>query len=263
MAEGKDDPLVKNSVYHGSNNELSENIVEDVDNQEQETSPVSQYDIDQKLQRKLIRRIDFRLLPWLALMYSISFVDRTNLGLALVAGLQQQLDLQIGDRYTIIVMIFFIAYILFELPSNVVLQRVGCANWLTFLGVSFGCVLIGMGFAKHWGTLALCRALLGAFEAGFSPGCAYLITCWYYPSVFLLQVMGDFNTMLQVKLTECLANIGNVGIPGSKLESALLPSGIYQFWLLDLVQYLLTSCHYWMENKAFLGGLGSSLLRVR
>ena len=56
------------------------------------------------------RRIDLRLLPILGLMYSISLIDRTNLGLALVAGMQQDLGLAVGNRYTIVVMIFFVAY---------------------------------------------------------------------------------------------------------------------------------------------------------
>ena len=56
------------------------------------------------------RRIDFRLLPILGLMYSISLIDRTNIGLALVAGLQKDLRLDIGNRYTVVVMVFFVAY---------------------------------------------------------------------------------------------------------------------------------------------------------
>ena len=56
------------------------------------------------------RRIDLRLLPILGLMYSISLIDRTNLGLALVAGMQQDLGLAVGNRYTVVVMIFFVAY---------------------------------------------------------------------------------------------------------------------------------------------------------
>ncbi|KAL6245207.1 hypothetical protein RBB50_007982 [Rhinocladiella similis] len=130
-------------------------------------------------EKKILRRIDFRLLPILGIMYSISLVDRTNLGLALVAGMAEDLELTVGNRYTILVMIFFLAYMLFEIPSNLVLPRAGAANWLTFLGISFGSILIGMGFTKSWGTMALCRALLGMTEAGFLPGCTYLITCWY------------------------------------------------------------------------------------
>jgi MFS family permease len=76
-----------------------------------------------------------------------------------------------------------------------VLPKIGPANWLAFLGVSFGAILIGTAFVESWGTLALCRVLLGITEAGFLPGlsqnrkctprlsqvlgCTYLITCWY------------------------------------------------------------------------------------
>jgi len=129
-----------------------------------------QYGISPEHQKKVIRRVDVRLLPILGLMYSISLVDRTNLGLALVAGMQQDLGLAVGDRYTIIVMVFFVAYIIFEIPSNLILPKAGAANWLAFLGVGFGSILIGMGFTEHWGTMALCRALLGVLEAGFLPG---------------------------------------------------------------------------------------------
>lgn len=62
------------------------------------------------------RKIDIRLLPILGVMYSISLIDRTNLGLALVAGLQEDLGLHIGNRYTVIVMVFFVAY-MYVAPS--------------------------------------------------------------------------------------------------------------------------------------------------
>ncbi|CAG9992241.1 unnamed protein product [Clonostachys byssicola] len=161
-------------------------------------------------QRRIIRRIDINLLPILGIMYSISLVDRTNLGLALVAGMQEDLGLAVGDRYTILVMVFFVAYILFEIPSNFILPRVGPANWLTFLGASFGAILIGMGFTYHWGTMALCRALLGVFEAGFLPGCTYLITCWYtrfevgkrMSAFWILSVLASgFSAILAYALT--------------------------------------------------------------
>ncbi|KAG4440833.1 hypothetical protein IFR05_003705 [Cadophora sp. M221] len=152
-------------------------------------NPQVVYGIDEAHQKKVIRKVDIRLLPMLGLMYSISLVDRTNLGLALVAGMQQDLGLAVGDRYTVIVMVFFVAYMttpesekvewLIDVLKNIILPKAGPANWLAFLGVGFGSVLIGMGFVKSWGMMALCRALLGILEAGFLPGCTYLITCWY------------------------------------------------------------------------------------
>ncbi|KAJ5834942.1 Major facilitator superfamily domain general substrate transporter [Penicillium robsamsonii] len=140
-------------------------------------SPV--YGIDEAHQKRVIRRVDLRLLPILGIMYSISLIDRTNLGLAFVAGMEEDLGLHIGNRYTIVVMVFFVAYIIFEIPSNLILPRAGAANWLAFLGFSFGVILIGMGFTKSWTTMVVCRVLLGVMEAGFLPGCTYLITCWY------------------------------------------------------------------------------------
>ncbi|KAI6578270.1 hypothetical protein MCOR06_010714 [Pyricularia oryzae] len=125
------------------------------------------------------RRIDLRLLPILGLMYCISLIDRSNLGLAMIAGMSKDLGLAKGNRYSIVVLLFFVSYIIFEIPSNLILPRAGPANWLTFLGVGFGVVMLGMGFVKSWGVLALCRFLLGTLEAGFLPGCAYLISCWY------------------------------------------------------------------------------------
>ncbi|KAH8432960.1 uncharacterized protein LDX57_010595 [Aspergillus melleus] len=114
------------------------------------------YGIDEAHQKRVIRRVDLRLLPILGLMYSISLIDRTNLGLALVAGMQEDLGLDVGQRYTIIVMVFFVAYIVFEIPSNLVLPKAGAANWLSFLGVSFGAILIGIFIVEGSITCGVC-----------------------------------------------------------------------------------------------------------
>ncbi|KAJ5163513.1 Major facilitator superfamily domain general substrate transporter [Penicillium coprophilum] len=164
LASSKDDESVKKEdleLVHLEEQELSQR-------KSGNESPV--YDIDEAHQKRVIRRVDLRLLPILGIMYSISLIDRTNLGLAFVAGMEEDLELDIGNRYTIVVMVFFVAYIIFEIPSNFILPRAGAANWLAFLGLSFGVILIGMGFTKSWTTMVACRVLLG---------CTYLITCWY------------------------------------------------------------------------------------
>jgi MFS family permease len=71
------------------------------------------------------------------------------------------------------------SYFLFELPSNLMIRRIGTANWLSIIIICWGAVAIGMGFVHSWQLLAALRALLGCFEAGFFPGCVYLISCWY------------------------------------------------------------------------------------
>ncbi|KFY64722.1 hypothetical protein V496_03070 [Pseudogymnoascus sp. VKM F-4515 (FW-2607)] len=168
-----------------------------------EGSTVGRTNFTETEQKKILRKIDFRLLPILAAMYAISLMDRTNLGLAAVAGMNDDLNL-IGNRYTIIIMVFFVMYIIFEIPSNLVLQKAGPANWLAFLGISFGSILIGMGFTKSFETMALCRALLGATEAGFLPGCTFLISCWYkrLGAFWILSVLvGGFAAVFAYVLT--------------------------------------------------------------
>ena len=99
-----------------------------------------------------------------------SQIDRTNIANARVAGMGTDLALNVGDRYTVALVMFFPTYFLFELPSNIVLRKVGSANWLAFIALSWGAVMIGQGFVKSWQMLTVCRALLGFFEAGFFPG---------------------------------------------------------------------------------------------
>ncbi|CAH0058589.1 unnamed protein product, partial [Clonostachys solani] len=130
--------------------------------------------------KKIIRRVDMRLLPILGVMYSISLIDRINLGLALVSGMQEGLELAVGSRYTIIVMVFFVAYMYYIRDTK---QSYFTEGWARKLVVLLRFLVWKQsdwhGLYPSLGTMALCRAILGMFEAGFLPGCTYLITCWY------------------------------------------------------------------------------------
>ncbi|KAF8458676.1 major facilitator superfamily domain-containing protein [Terfezia claveryi] len=97
---------------------------------------------------------------------------------ALITGMGKELNF-VGNRYSIALMVFFIPYLLFELPSNILLRKVGAAKWLGSIVVGWGLVMIGMGFTKHWWEIAILRTMLGLFESGFVPGSVYLISCWY------------------------------------------------------------------------------------
>ncbi|KAG0641023.1 major facilitator superfamily domain-containing protein [Tuber brumale] len=142
-------------------------------------SSVAESGIDPIYEKKIIRKVDIHLIPMLAAVYSVAMIDRTNMSNAAIAGMMKDLKLYIGDRYSIALLVFFIPYFLFELPSNIVLRRVGPAVWLSSIALSWGSVTIGMGFAEDWRILVFCRVLLGFFEAGFFPGCIYLISSWY------------------------------------------------------------------------------------
>ncbi|OAL32680.1 hypothetical protein AYO20_07838 [Fonsecaea nubica] len=135
--------------------------------------------IDLAEEKRIRRKVDFRLLPLCGIVYAISLVDRLNLPNARLAGMDQALGISIGNRYSIITMIFFIGYILFDFPSNLIMRKVGAATFMGVISFCWGVVTIGMGFSKTWGTLLACRIIFGAFEGGLFPGIVFLLSCWY------------------------------------------------------------------------------------
>lgn len=129
-------------------------------------------------QKKIIRKIDLRLVPTLGFMYCVSLMDRTNLGIAVVAGMGVDLVL-IGERYSIIVLLFFITYVALQPPATVILRKLGPRIFLPTIVILWGATMVCFGFVKTWTDLLPLRLVLGIFEAGFFPGCAYLLSCWY------------------------------------------------------------------------------------
>jgi MFS family permease len=115
----------------------------------------------------------------LCVVFGLSLLDRTNISSAYIAGLGEDLRLTIENRYNIALLVFFIGYGLFELPSNYVIRRVGARLWLSFLIIAWGACVLGMGFVHDWKILTVLRALLGIFEAGLFPGAVYIIGSWY------------------------------------------------------------------------------------
>merc|ERR1712072_625565 len=136
-------------------------------------------DVDPQFARRVVRRIDWRLIPMLSAVYAISLIDRTNISIARTVGMGRDLQLTVGERYSIITCIFFVPYIIFELPANLVIRKVGPRTQLSAITIAWGAVMLGMAFITNWQQLAACRTLLGFFEAGFFPGCTFLISTWY------------------------------------------------------------------------------------
>lgn len=114
----------------------------------------------------------------LCIVFGLSLLDRSNISAAYIAQMDVDLELT-GARYNVALLVFFIGYGLFELPSNYVIRRLGARWWLSFLITAWGVCVLGMGFVDHWSILAVLRALLGVFEAGLFPGAIYIIGSWY------------------------------------------------------------------------------------
>ncbi|PFH52138.1 hypothetical protein AMATHDRAFT_79876 [Amanita thiersii Skay4041] len=125
------------------------------------------------------RYVDWRVLPLLAMIYAFALIDRINLGAANIAGMGKDLNLNIKGRFSIVTCVYFIPYVLLQLPGNLVLRYFGVRNWITFSVIGWGAVQLGMGFVPTWGYLALCRVLLGACEAAYFPAMVFVISTWY------------------------------------------------------------------------------------
>lgn len=129
-------------------------------------------------ERKLLARIDFRVLPFLCIMYLLAFLDRVNIANANVFGLSEELGLE-SYEYNTALVIFFVPYCLFEIPSNILLKRFKPHVWLSANMFMFGLVTLLLGFVQNYSGLLACRFFLGVFETGMFPGAFYLIGMWY------------------------------------------------------------------------------------
>ncbi|KAI1953800.1 hypothetical protein LOZ57_000141 [Ophidiomyces ophidiicola] len=126
----------------------------------------------------LVRKCDVRVVPILFVLFMLSFIDRINIGNARLQGLERDLGMQHRD-YNVALFVFFIPYILLEVPSNLVLKRVAPSTWLSGIIAAWGVVTICQGVTSSFAGLVVCRFFLGVFEAGFVPGCVYLISMYY------------------------------------------------------------------------------------
>ncbi|MBE6478593.1 MAG: MFS transporter, partial [Propionibacteriaceae bacterium] len=118
-----------------------------------------------------------KIVPFLCLMFVIAFLDRTNIGFA---RNELQADTGLSDAaYAFGAGIFFFGYALCEVPSNMVLYKVGARRWLARIMITWGLVAAAMMFAHTEGIFYLIRFLLGAAEAGFYPGAILYMTFWF------------------------------------------------------------------------------------
>ncbi|KAI2626776.1 MFS general substrate transporter [Hypoxylon sp. NC1633] len=141
-------------------------------------SDVVDDEFDEQEGKKIIRRIDRRLVTLVGVLYCISLMDRTNLSAAAVAGMNTELKL-IDDRYSIVTLVFFVTYIVFQPPSTVLIRKVGPRIFLSTITLAWGAVMIGFGFSPSYQVLLALRLVLGIFEAGYFPGCVYLLSTWF------------------------------------------------------------------------------------
>jgi ACS family phthalate transporter-like MFS transporter len=138
---------------------------------------------------RLYRKVALRLVPFLFLCYVLNYIDRVNISFA---SLQFRQDLGISTAaYGFGVGIFFLGYVLFEVPSNLILQRYGARRTIMRIMVLWGLVSISTLFIRSANQFYVVRVLLGIAEAGFFPGIIYYLTCWF-PSALRARIVSQF-----------------------------------------------------------------------
>ncbi|PKS11158.1 hypothetical protein jhhlp_002919 [Lomentospora prolificans] len=133
---------------------------------------------DQAAVRKLRWKLDLYTVPTVSFLYLFCFIDRANIGNARLAGLEKDLGLQ-GFDYNMILSIFYISYIIFEIPASVCCKWMGPGWFLPLTSLLFGVASIATAFTHSRAAICGVRFLLGIFEAGMLPGIAYYLSRWY------------------------------------------------------------------------------------
>jgi ACS family tartrate transporter-like MFS transporter len=126
--------------------------------------------------RQVVARVTRRLIPFAFICYVVAYIDRVNVGFAATV-LQRDLGLT-DTQYGYGAGVFFLGYCLFEVPSNLILERVGARRWIARILIGWGLVSMCMMFVRDAGTFYAARVLLGLAEAGFFPGMVLYLTYW-------------------------------------------------------------------------------------
>ncbi|KAL2816750.1 major facilitator superfamily domain-containing protein [Aspergillus granulosus] len=173
------------------------------------------FEAEQKLTRRILFKLDTRILPILALLFLCSFLDRTNVGNAKILGLEDDLNIT-NDQYDIGLAVFYLFYILSEVPSNLIIKKASPKIWLPALTMVWGIFTMCLGFVRNFGSFVAVRVLLGIAEGGLLPGMVLYLSSFYRRGDLALRI-GLFYTAASLSgafgglLARGLAEIGPRG----------------------------------------------------
>jgi len=176
------------------------------------SNPAASPVVDQ-LERETMRRVARRLLPLLMVSYFAAYLDRVNVGFAALT-MNQALGFSAGI-FGIGSGIFFLGYFLFEIPSNLILSKVGARKWIARILLTWGVISGATAFVTGaWSFLGI-RFILGLAEAGFYPGIILYLT-WWFPSSYRSRIIGIFMTAIPISI-----------VTGSLISSQILRLGAW------------------------------------
>jgi MFS family permease len=191
-----------------------------------------------------LRKVAVRIMPLLILLYFVNYLDRVNIGFAGPNGMNKELGLS-ATAFGLASGIFFIGYLILEVPSNLALHRFGARRWIARILFTWGAVAIAMAFVPNAGVLVVLRFLLGVAEAGFFPGIILYLTFWFpaaqrAKAVALFMVAIPVSSAIGSTLSSLLISAGN-GVAGlSGWRFMFLVEGVPALLLAFVTWFFLT-----------------------
>ncbi|KAJ6498298.1 MFS general substrate transporter [Mycena vulgaris] len=180
-----------------------------------ESYKVGEIEIDAEAERRLVRKLDWILLPLFTLIYCTNFVDRTAIGNAKIAGIEKDLGM-VGFDYNIALTVFYVFYIFSDIPSNLALKRFGSV-WLAAMVTLFGIVSISTAFVTSYSGLIATRVFLGIAEGGTLSGLTYIVSRYYRRTELVMRIGIFFGVSAPLAgafgglLASGLLHIGDIG----------------------------------------------------
>ncbi|CAK7202804.1 hypothetical protein SEUCBS139899_005531 [Sporothrix eucalyptigena] len=186
------------------------------------------------------RKIDWRLLPLMLLVNGLQFVDKNTISYAGTYGIQKEIDL-VGQQYSLLVSIFFIAYLVAEYPTNLLMQKFPTGKYLTMNFLIWGIVLSASAACKSFASLAVCRFLLGILESCINPGLILISSSWWTKEeqVFRVPFWAAANGIFSIP-----SGLVFYGI--SKLTARNMFPFQWMFLLLGITTILIGSTLWWI-----------------
>ncbi|KAK7918051.1 hypothetical protein PG985_009925 [Apiospora marii] len=138
-------------------------------------------------EKKLVRKIDWRIVPLMWACYNLQYLDKTLVNYANVMGLQEDTGIT-GDQFSQLALVFYVTYLAFEFPTGYLMQRLPTAKYLGANVVLWGAMVTVTAAANNWAALVTLRVLLGCFEAAVAPALILITSMWYKKSEQPLRV---------------------------------------------------------------------------
>ncbi|KAG7284784.1 hypothetical protein NEMBOFW57_009396 [Staphylotrichum longicolle] len=227
------------------------------------SSETSGAPIDPEAERRLLRKLDLTLFPVFFVIYMMAFLDRINISNASIQGLTAELHLDEGNRFNVALFAYYSSYILFEIPSNMIIRKVRPSLYLSSLMFLWGIVNMCMGFVHSYAALVALRVLLGIFEAGVLPGIVYITSMYYKRHEYQKRMSFFFcSTVVAGAFGGLLAYaIANLGTPSmAAWRWIFIIEGAITSFLAIIAVFVIAD---WPEQTRYLNAEEKELLRRR